>query len=155
MAKTQIIVQPRPKERGIAHEEAKLQARMVMKFAEIWPHLRGHLFATFQEVSSGVEGSMKLSMGLVRGVSDLIYCDEGSLIGIEVKCPGTRHKVAHLIEQAEWLIRVPKWGYFCDDLDDFLNIIDGGVGGIDPVKVLEYCKKAKTQQILWDKSLFI
>lgn len=37
MAKTQIIVQPRPKERGIAHEESKLQARMVMKFAEIWP----------------------------------------------------------------------------------------------------------------------
>lgn len=69
--------------------------------------------------------------------------------------PRYRHKVAHLIEQAEWLIRVPKWGYFCDDLDDFLNIIDGGVGGIDPVKVLEYCKKAKTQQILWDKSLFI
>lgn len=98
---------------------------------------------------------MKLSMGLVRGVSDLIYCDEGSLIGIEVKCPGTRHKVAHLIEQAEWLIRIPKWGYFCDDLDDFINIIDGGVGGIDPVNVLEYCKKAKTQQILWDKSLFI
>ena len=32
MAKTQIIVQPRPKERGIAHEESKLQARMVMKF---------------------------------------------------------------------------------------------------------------------------
>ena len=90
-----------------------------------------------------------------NGAADLIYCDEGSLIGIEVKCPGTRHKVAHLIEQAEWLIRVPKWGYFCDDLDDFLNIIDGGVGGIDPVKVLEYCKKTKTQHILWDKSLFI
>ncbi|WAX17089.1 hypothetical protein PF672P2_00074 [Parabacteroides phage PF672P2] len=144
-----IQVEQRPeKKRTISHNEHRLQSEMVISFSRLHPNDRGKLFATFQETESGAQGAQMLSLGLVRGVSDLLYIPDGRLIGIEVKYPGSSHKVSHLIEQANWLIKVPHKGWFCDNLMTFNEIIEGGEG-IDPRKVLEWLSTVKTQTVTW------
>lgn len=145
---------PPTKKRSHSQPEHKLQAECVRYFSETYPERRGELFATFQETKSQGQGGVMLSLGLVSGVSDLLFVQDGFLIGIEMKCPETSHNTEHLIKQAKWLLKVPKRGCFCDSLDMFKEIIAGGEG-IDPKSVLEYCKKVKTKSITWNYFLFI
>lgn len=145
---------PPIKKRSHSQPEHKLQAECVRYFSETYPERRGELFATFQETKSQGQGGVMLSLGLVSGVSDLLFVQDGFLIGIEMKYPETSHNTEHLIKQAKWLLKVPKRGYFCDSLDMFKEIIAGGEG-IDPKSVLEYCKKVKTKSITWNYFLFI
>ena len=145
---------PPTKKRSRSQPEHKLQAECVRYFSETYPERRGELFATFQETKSQGQGGVMLSLGLVSGVSDLLFVQDGFLTGIEMKCPETSHNTEHLIKQAKWLLKVPKRGYFCDSLDMFKEIIAGGEG-IDPKSVLEYCEKVKTKSITWNYFLFI
>lgn len=132
-------------------EEARLQARMVIEFSQERPHDKGRLIGYFAETENKIEGATKLSLGLVKGCSDLLYipADTCMLIGIEVKAPGSRHKVQHLKEQCHWLIKVPYKGYFCDTIEMFWDIIGGG-RGIDPNRVFDYLLTVKTESVAWD-----
>lgn len=132
-------------------KEGKLQAQI---FSYIWnkyPDMRGCLFSTFQETSSQIDGAIKRSLGLVAGVSDFIFCDNGDTVGIELKYPDSSHKVDHIIQQAQWLLKVPKRGYFCDSLEMAEDIIINKGKGIDPKRVLEYAKSLKTKTMIWQK----
>ena len=121
--------------------EHKLQSEIVIRFSQVFPERRGRLFATFQETD---KGSHLTSLGLVKGVSDLLYVTEnGELIGIELKYPGKRHNAEHIKEQAYWLATIPKRGYFCTSMNMFFDIINGGEG-IDPRLVLRNMGEAKT-----------
>jgi hypothetical protein len=48
---------------------------------------------------------------------------------------------------------VPKTGYFCDSMEIFFQIVNGGKG-IDPRKVLNYCNSCGKNTITWDSELF-
>lgn len=148
-----IIIQSEPKLKGQAHLEDILQGSFVLWFNNTFPDRRGDLFATFHETRSQIEGSQKLTKGLVPGVSDLILLDLGVMTGIEVKYPGTKHKVDHLKRQANWLIDHPRRGYFCDNIEMFKNIVYGG-DGMCPHKVLAFLNKTKDKEIIWDINLF-
>ena len=132
--------------------ESQLQSDCVIRFSQDRPDLRGHLIGYFATAESKSKGAMKNSLGLVRGVSDLLYVSDGKLIGIELKLPDSSHNRLHLIEQAQWLIKVPDKGYFCDNLDMFWDIINGG-SGIDPRVILENCMKLKTETTRWNEKL--
>jgi hypothetical protein len=150
-----IIEEPKPKTRKRSNPEHKLQAEMVKWYAEKFPDNRGALIATFQETPDAIKGGIMKSLGLVASVSDLLYFCEDQfpyIIGIEVKAKGTYHSVEHLRSQAKWLIRYPKYGWFCDNIESFGRIImsNGMWGGIDPRKILEKLENEKRQKILWE-----
>lgn len=130
--------------------ESQMQARCVIEFSQKYPERRGHLFAYFATSDSYIQASQKLSLGLVKGCSDLLYINNGQLIGIEMKATGTSHNRVHLIEQCQWLLKVPKTGWFCDSVEMFWQIINGWYG-IDPKRVLENCMQKKTGSVKWDE----
>lgn len=131
--------------------EARLQSQMVIQFSQRHPEQRGRLIGYFATSESIIQTSQKLSLGLVKGASDLFYITEaGEMVGIEVKSPGSSHNRQHLVSQAEWLLKVPRRGYFCDSVEMFWNIIEGG-SGIDPEVVLENCLGKKSSTVRWDE----
>lgn len=145
----QIEEAPIKKRKKSANLEHLLQSKMVLDFAQKRPLERGNLFATFSETTSQREGAVMTSLGLIRGLSDLMYVSNGELIGIECKAPESSHLCAHILEQCNWLLTVPKRGYFCDSIDMFWDIISGGAG-ISPKKVIENLKNVKSKTVLWD-----
>jgi len=140
---------PKPK-RSHSNPEHKLQAECVKQFGQKYPEKRGALIAYFAETESGRDGALKVALGLVAGVSDLLYIQDGIITGIEMKHPETRHNTQHLRSQCLWLISFPKIGFFCDSVEMFLQIIEAGTGGIDPARVLENLKDVKTSSVSWE-----
>ena len=135
----------------MANPEAILQAKMVIEFSQRHPEKRGGLIGYFATSDSYIQAAQKLSLGLVKGCSDLLYINKGELTGIEVKATGTSHDRIHIIEQCRWLLKVPKLGYFCDSIEMFWEIINGG-NGIDPIQVMLNCEKLKTVKIKWEEA---
>lgn len=149
-----VIIEEKPKHRAkSANLEHKLQASMVKWFASEYPDKRGRLWCNFTTTKSQAEGGIMLSLGLVKSLSDLMWMDK-IFTGMEVKHEGTSHKVQHLIDQATWLITVPDSGWFVDSLEMFQGIIQDAGVGVDPRKVLAYCKNIKTGSITWKNELF-
>lgn len=133
-------------------EEAKLQAKMVIEFSQKCPEYKGRLIGYFAETENKIEGATKLSLGLVKGASDLFYVrPDGRFTGIEVKAPHSRHNVQHLLEQCEWLESVPAEGRFVDSVDMFWGVINCTGTGIYPWKVKEYLSTVTTQSVSWDE----
>jgi len=122
--------------------EQKLQSECVRWFSFDYPDRRGHLFATFQETLNAAQGSFRLSLGLVKGVSDLLFIDGGKLFGIEMKVEGTQHNILHVLEQAYFISHVASGGGFCTSLDMFKVFIRSGgkQGLISPEIVIEMCR---------------
>ena len=120
------------------------------KISKLFPS-RG-VICNFQETKAKVKEEL-CSLGLIAGVSDLLLCDNGVLVGIEVKAPNSIHNIEHLIRQAKWLLKVPKRGYFCDSLDVFVDILEGREG-IDPQIVLDHCLACKKKSLTWCRELF-
>ena len=146
-----IAVHPPKISNGRGKEEARLQSEIVRAFAAKYPERRGRLWATFQETSSKIQGAQRLSLGLIAGVSDLLYIDEqGRLWGLEIKAKHSVHKVSHLIRQAEWLINCTYRGFFVDSVDMFWEVIETGEGGICPIKLLQKLKNIKGSSFLWE-----
>ena len=134
----------------MANPEHKLQSQCVIKFKQRHPENADNLIGYFAETSSKIQGGIMNSLGLVAGVSDLLYFrDKHWFVGIEMKAEGTSHKRTHLIRQANWLMNIPSIGYFCDSEEMFFSIVEGGVG-IDPAVVLENCEKLSTVNVKWD-----
>lgn len=132
--------------------EAKLQAKMVIDFSQKCPDQKGRLIGYFAETENKIEGATKLSLGLVKGASDLFYIrPDGRMTGIEVKAPNSRHNVQHLLEQCEWLIKVPVVGWFVDSVKMFWDVIYGCDPGISPYRVKEYLHSLTTQSVSWDE----
>jgi hypothetical protein len=144
----QIEQAPIQKRKKSANLEHLLQSKIVLDFSQKRPNERGKLFATFSETKNGTEGAIMTALGLVRGLSDLMYVDNGELVGIECKAPISSHLCSHILEQCNWLLTVPKRGYFCDSVEMFWSIINGGVG-ICPKKVIENIKNSKSKSLMW------
>lgn len=132
--------------------ESQLQAQCVLWYHNEHYQNPRNLWATFNE---GRDVNTKRTMGLLEGVSDLLYfCPIYGLTAIEMKFEGKSHETKRLISQAEWILEVPKRGGFCDSLEMFQQIIRGKSQGIDPQAVINYCKQQKTKTITWKNERF-
>ena len=106
--------------------EKQLQAKIVMDFNQKRPEERRMLWSTRNTTFSAKDGMTQRAIGMVRGVSDLLYFSNASLIGIELKLPGTKHKVSHILEQYKWGLDLEENGgeyYIVTSLKGFWQII--------------------------------
>ena len=153
--------------------EHQLQADCVIWFAEKYPTMRGSLWGNFTEQGVANAGK-KLSLGLVKDLPDIMFRFGYIFGGIELKLPGTRHSVEHLLGQARWLAYRTDCGYFCDSLSGFKYIIETILATQDPVDInnviklnmensrsivnplliINYCTSIKTKTTTWDKEKF-
>lgn len=83
-------------------KEIKLQSEVVTAFSQQFPEKRGQLFHVPNERNNLAQVFQARAIGIFPGVSDLIYLDEKGIVGIELKQPGTYHKVKHINQQIEW-----------------------------------------------------
>jgi len=144
-----------PKKRALsANEEAKLQAECHIWYVNEFRGKPLNLWSTFNE---GKNVSQKLSMGMVPGVSDMLYYESWGrgLIGLEFKYSGTSHNVSHLLNQASWIFDVCDCGGFVDSFAVFKHIIKGENCWIDPQKVIDYCHSVNTGSIVWESGKFV
>jgi len=74
----------------IIMNEKQLQQKMVMSFSQQRPKEKGLLWSTRNQTFSAKDGMTQKGMGMVAGVSDLIYFNK-TFTGLEVKAKGTKH----------------------------------------------------------------
>ena len=139
------------KKTGNASREARMQSECVTWYRCIWYQNRRGLWATNNE---GKDVGKKLAMGMLSGVSDLCLKDARGLGGIEMKYPGESHEVAHVINQAEWIIETCDFGGFVDGFEQFKRIVQGESAWIDPHKVKAYLLTLTKKTFIWDSSRF-
>lgn len=130
---------------------------MVIWFKNNHLPLRRRLWATMNE---GRNVTAKLGMGMTPGVPDLLYYGENEhLYGFEVKLPGTKHSVKHLLTQAQWMIDVLHGSaWFVDSLESFQKAVQGDLenaGLIDPQRVKDYCEACTKDSLVWNRELFL
>jgi hypothetical protein len=125
-------------------KESKLQSKMAVEFSQQRPKEKGLLWSTRNTTLSVKDGQKQKAMGMIAGVSDLIYFKVGCLIGIEVKFPGKEHKFEHVLQQYNWGTKITseggKW-YIVTSVAGFWAIINGNaihkdVYALDQVKIL-------------------
>lgn len=127
-------------------DEAHLQCDIVVAFSDKHPEMRGRLFATFQNADNNVTGALNVSMGMVRGVSDLLYSNsQRKLIGLEVKHPEYKHERNHVLEQCDFIDNVCEDGFFITSVEAFWDAINNH-RGIGTAEVREHLKTRKTIQ---------
>ena len=111
---------------------------MVRKFSELFPNKRGQLFHVSNERNNAMQAMKAKSIGIVNGVSDLIYFELNGLdssekgtfiVAIEVKELGSRHERSRIEQQVGWgelleslggvwrLCRTVEEGISCTQLD--------------------------------------
>ncbi len=82
--------------------EEKLQSDIVRKFSELYPEKRGQLFHVPNERITASQKLKAKSIGVFSGVSDMLFADTGVLNCLELKAPGSYHKVLHVQQQVDW-----------------------------------------------------
>jgi hypothetical protein len=100
--------------------EDQLQASIFQYHWNNYPQERGLLFHVNNKARNKIEGNKFKAMGVIPGVSDLIYLNPGGKpILIELKTEnGTQS-----LEQKKWELQVRASGYqyvICRSLEDFL-----------------------------------
>lgn len=148
--------------RSKSNPEHVLQSECVKWYSANHNGQPQNLWANFSETLNPIEGGIKVSLGLKKSVPDLIYCQKGELIGIEMKIEGSRHNTEHVLKQAKFLTDVCKYGYFCTSLEGFKWIIErhrecrgGVVPGVVPGSiVVETIKNVKTKTFSFNTCLF-
>ena len=159
MGNKNVIWEPR----GSYTNEHQFQADCVLWFANTYPQHRGKLWANFAEQNVR-SAAIKLTLGLVKGLPDLMFTINSKFYGIELKLPHSVHKVEHLIHQSQWMINNTNIGFFCDTLDGFKYIIENilstewrfmwEIKTILPESVLNYCQTLKTKTTTWNSDKF-
>jgi len=84
--------------------ENKIQYEIVTWFSQKYPQYRGLLFEINNDTYSRNHAMRRRAMGMISGVSDLIFIVPGSgkIAGIEIKAEGSNHKKDHIKNQLEW-----------------------------------------------------
>lgn len=92
----------------VAITESRLQAEIFQYHWNHYPNERGLLFHVNNKARNAIEGNKMAAMGVVKGVSDLIYlCPGGKPVLIELKLwDGKISK-----EQVKWQATVQRAGY--------------------------------------------
>ena len=103
--------------------EQHLQRMCVKWFNYQYPQQHGQLFMCHQNGKNAVEQAILKSIGLVPGVSDLIYLTPSGAIFIEMKTDKGRQSDA----QKQWQQKVEALGYayhIVRSVDEFINLIN-------------------------------
>lgn len=102
--------------------EAAFQQQCVMHFHNSYPELRGLLFSVNNNSANKREGAFNKAIGLVAGVSDLVFVYSGKVYFIELKTPtGYQSK-----DQIEWQAKIESQGinyYVINSIDKFKSLI--------------------------------
>lgn len=110
----------------IVMNEKQLQFKMVMKFSQTRPKDKLDLWSTRNQTFSAKDGMTQKGMGMLAGVSDLIY-DGPYFLGLEVKVRGKEHDRKHIIQQLDWgKRRIENGHYWCIvvSVEGFMFAID-------------------------------
>jgi len=103
--------------------ETQLQAQIFQYHWNNVPTERGLLFHVNNKARNAIEGAKFKAMGVVAGVSDLIYLKPGGKpILIEIKTDNGTQST----EQKKWELHVKSAGYqylICKSLEEFIKII--------------------------------
>jgi hypothetical protein len=103
--------------------EAQLQAQIFQYHWNNLPNERGLLFHVNNKARNTIEGAKFKAIGVIAGVSDLIYLKPGgNLILIELKIEGGVQSK----EQKKWGLQVKSAGYqylICRSLEEFIKLI--------------------------------
>mgnify|MGYP005991723191 CR=1 FL=1 len=132
----------------IVMNEKQLQFKMVLKYREIRPQDKLDLWSTRNQTFSGKDGMTQKGMGMLAGVSDLIY-DGPYFLGLEVKVRGKEHKRSHIIQQLDWgKRRVEKGHYWCIvvSVEGFMFAIDNPGKPHKDVYLIEDVEKILLEQ---------
>lgn len=109
-------------------KESLLQSKIVIDFSQKRPEEKGLIWATGNRTLSERDGMKQKAMGLIAGVSDLIYFKNGIFIGIEIKVKGSKHKKSHVQQQLNWGLKIEENGgewYIVTSLESFWAVING------------------------------
>jgi len=108
--------------------EKQLQAMIVMDFSQMRPEEKGNLWSTRNTTLSERDGQTQKAMGMVAGVSDLIYYRDNRFVAIELKVVGTSHNSKHVGKQIKWGEKMIDAGgewYIVTSLSEFWDVING------------------------------
>lgn len=100
-----------------------------MAFSQKYPERRKLLWSTRNTTFGEVDGASQLALGMIAGVSDLIYFYDGVFTGIELKVRGSSHATKHVQKQLDWGEKITAQGgryFIVTTLDEFWIVIDGG-----------------------------
>jgi hypothetical protein len=103
--------------------EKRLQQLCFTWFHNTYPNLRGTMWMTHNQAKNATQGSILKAMGMVPGVSDLLWFYQGCLYCIELKTETGKQSAV----QKKWESAVEKQGaiyYVIRDLDRFKLIIN-------------------------------
>lgn len=103
--------------------EAQLQNKIFSHHWNNYPNERGLLFAVNQNAQSAAKGALNKAIGVVPGVSDMIYLGKPKPIFIELKANFGKQSLV----QSQWQKKIEANGYIyviCKTLEDFLIIIE-------------------------------
>lgn len=103
--------------------EAAIQQSCVIWFWNNFPKLRGLLFMVNNNSHSKYEGALMKALGLIPGVSDLLFIYKGTVYCIEMKTPAGYQSE----DQIKWQSNVNAQGinyYIVRSLDEFKVLIN-------------------------------
>ena len=126
--------------------EEKLQSDIVRKFSELYPLKRGQLFHVPNERITASQKLKAKSIGVFSGVSDLIFMDKDCCCMLELKAPGSYHKVPHVRQQVEWGKTMESIGNrwrIIISVDDALNFMSGKDVGLTTTQVEKMLNEAE------------
>lgn len=110
----------------IIMNEKQLQFKIVLDFSQKRPTEKGLLWSTRNQTFSAKDGMTQKGMGMVAGVSDLIYFKE-TFCGLEIKQKGKRHSAKHIKQQLEWGKKITQNGgiwFIVTSLEGFWALLD-------------------------------
>ena len=118
--------------------EIKLQSNIAVEFSRRYPKLKGQFFHVSNERNNKIQAFQARAIGIIPGVSDFLYFEKfnlkeddlpsTTLIGFEVKEPGSRHLVSHVFQQVKWARVLTQNGgrwFLVRSVDEVMNIIEG------------------------------
>ncbi len=101
--------------------ENKIQSQIFLWHWNSFPSERGLIFEVSNNPVNAIDGARRKAIGMVAGVSDLIYLHPSGCIGLEIKTPSGRQGK----KQAWWQSVVEANGYryfILRSLDDFKEL---------------------------------
>jgi hypothetical protein len=103
--------------------ESKLQADCFQWHWDNYKHQRKLMYMNNNNPKNPIHGALLKAMGLIRGVSDLSYLVNGTIVFIEMKDKGK----GQTDDQKQWQAIVEAAGYqyhVIDNFDDFKALIE-------------------------------
>ena len=134
------------------NKETKLQSEIVVAHSHKHPEQQGQLFHVSNERNHSKQAFIASAIGIVNGVSDLIFISKKHNAATELKISGTRHKVSTIKSQLKWGViweKVSKKNHWrmCFTVEQAISCYEGDFKGYTIEQVGKLIKDVKTQTI--------